>query len=411
MLSSSFYSFSLFLKLVYCFPVLALYRPRPHSDDYSTMKKIPPPKPKRSPNTKLSGSYEEISVHRFGEVKSLSVLVRKCSRDMGTMQRAASADGPHPGMLSVYMSQEEDDNEPVYIEMVGNAKKSFPPEACSPEQGEAVYEEMKYFNPDQINRNTVQTSRSQTFLSNMNLVDGCAISKKVDGQCRETYDIPAPFPNLLAHRPPLLVFPPVPVTCSPASDESPLTPLEVIKLPVLETNINFSIQPECPSPISPQCAKYQKGDSERPSSPAQSALCVTSKMSPPSTPPQQPNSAPYSSTTHFTFPTETPYALLVNSAKRSLHTDTLKTLCRPSPSVTDTSSSTVTKLPFSSPVKIPRTIQTKSPSVFPASVTNISNVTSPLDELTTLFNSGRSLLRKSAAGRKIRELEGMKEIQ
>ncbi|XP_073470585.1 unconventional myosin-XVI isoform X1 [Aquarana catesbeiana] len=385
----------------------ALYRPRPHSDDYSTMKKIPPPKPKRSPNTKLSGSYEEISVHRFGEVKSLSVLVRKCSRDMGIMQRAASADGPHPGMLSVYMSQEEDDNEPVYIEMVGNAKKSCPHEACSPEQGEAVYEEMKYFNPDQINRNTVQTSASQTFLSNMNLVDGCAISKKVDGQCRETYDIPAPFPNLLPHRPPLLVFPPAPVTCSPASDESPLTPLEVIKLPVLETNINFSIQPECSSPISPQCAKYQKGDSERPSSPAQSALCVTSKMSPPSTPPLQPTSASYSSTTHFTFPTETPYALLVNSTKRSLHTDTLKTLCRPSPSVTDSSSSTVTKLPFSSPVKIPRTIQTKSPSVFPASVTNISNVTSPLDELTTLFNSGRSLLRKSAAGRKIRELEGV----
>ncbi|KFO35058.1 Myosin-XVI [Fukomys damarensis] len=38
----------------------ALTRPRPHSDDYSTMKKIPPRKPKRSPNTKLSGSYEEI---------------------------------------------------------------------------------------------------------------------------------------------------------------------------------------------------------------------------------------------------------------------------------------------------------------------------------------------------------------
>ncbi|XP_018418654.1 PREDICTED: unconventional myosin-XVI [Nanorana parkeri] len=368
----------------------ALYRPRPHSDDYSTLKKIPPPKPKRSPNTKLSGSYEEISVHRFGEVKS-----------------AASADGSLPGTLSVYMSQEDDDNEPVYIEMVGNAKKSCPPEAGSPEQGEAVYEEMKYFNPDQINSNTVQTSASQVFLSNINLVDGRATNKKDDRQIRETYDIPAPFPNLLPHRPPLLVFPPAPVTCSPASDESPLTPLEVIKLPVLETNINYSIQSECSSPISPQCSKYQKGDSERPSSPAQSAFGVTSKMSPPSTSPLQATSASYCSTTHFTFPTETPYALLVNSAKRSLHADNLKTLSRSSPSITDTSSSTVTKLPFSSPVKIPRTIETKSPSVFPASVTNISYVTSPLDELTTLFTSGRSLLRKSAAGRKIREMEGV----
>lgn len=374
------------------------------------MKKIPPPKPKRSPNTKLSGSYEEISVHRFGDVRSLSVLVKKCSRNMGTMQRAASADGPHPGMLSVYVSQEDDDNEPVYIEMVGNAKKICPPEACSPEQGEAVYEEMKYFNPDHTNSNTVQTSASQIFLSNMNLVDGYTAIKKEDLQSRETYDIPAPFPNLLPHRPPLLVFPPAPVTCSPASDESPLTPLEVIKLPVLETNINYSIQSECSSPISPQCLKYQKGDNERPSSPAQSAFSVPSKMSPPSTPPLQPASASYSSTTHFTFPSETPYALLVNSAKRALNSDTLKTLCRSSPSLMDTSTTTVTKLPFSSPVKISRTIQTKSP-VFPASVTNISYVTSPLDELTTLFSSGRSLLRKSAAGRKIREMEGKKEMK
>ncbi|DAA23683.1 TPA: myosin XVI [Bos taurus] len=44
----------------------ALTRPRPHSDDYSTMKKVPPRKPKRSPHTKLSGSSEEISGARPG---------------------------------------------------------------------------------------------------------------------------------------------------------------------------------------------------------------------------------------------------------------------------------------------------------------------------------------------------------
>ncbi|KAM9319999.1 unconventional myosin-XVI [Gastrophryne carolinensis] len=380
----------------------ALFRPRPHSDDYSTMKKIPPPKPKRSPNTKLSGSYDEICVHRLGEVKSLSALAKKCTRAARTIQRAASADGPYPGMLSVYMSQEENENEPVYIEMVGNAKKSSSLEASSSEQGEAVYEEMKYFNPDQINSNTVQIAAHQTFLQNMNLVDGFMTSKTNDSSCNEIYDIPAPFPNLLTHRPPLLAFPPAPVTCSPASDESPLTPLEVIKLPVLETNINYSIQSECSSPISPQCLKHQKGDSERPSSPALSVLSVTNRMSPPSTPPLQPSSASYNSSAHFTFPPETPYAFLVNTAKRSLQTDTLKTLCRPSP-VSDMPSTTIAKLPPSSPVKI----HTKSPSAFPASVTNNSHVTSPLDELTTLFNSGRSLLRKSSVGRRIRELEGV----
>ncbi|XP_075056101.1 unconventional myosin-XVI [Mixophyes fleayi] len=382
----------------------ALSRPRPHSDDYSTMKKIPPPKPKRSPNTKLSGSYEEISVHRLGEVKPLSILLKKGHRDIGTIQRTASVDGPHQGNLTLYMSQEEDENEPVYIEMVGNAKRHCCAEANSPEQGEAVYEEMKYFHPDQINSNTVLTWSSQSFLQNMNLVtfDDSNASKK-DVESKEKCDIPAPFPNLLPPRPPLLVFPPAPVTCSPASDESPLTPLEVIQLPVLETNINYSIQSECSSPMSPQCSKYQKGENERPSSPALTVFSVSSRMSPPSTPPIQQSSASYQSSTHFSFPTETPYALLVNTAKKAINPETLKAVPRPNPVGTDSSCSTMTKLPFSSPIKIPRTVQTS----FPTSITNMSHVTSPLDELTTLFNSGRSLLRKSAAGRKIRELEGI----
>ncbi|KAG9492232.1 hypothetical protein GDO78_000641 [Eleutherodactylus coqui] len=385
----------------------ALSRPRPHSDDYSTMKKIPPPKPKRSPNTKLSGSYEEICVHRL-EGKPLSMLLKKSHREFRTMQRAASADGPHQGNLTLYMSREEDENEPVYIEMVGNIKKNCSIEANSPEQGEAVYEEMKYFHPDQINSNTVTTVNSQLFLQNRNLatVDGYNASKKEDVHSKEPCDIPAPFPNLLAHRPPLLVFPPAPVTCSPASDESPLTPLEVIKLPVLETNINYAIQSECSTPLSPQCSKHQKGENERPASPALTVFSVSSRMSPPSTPPMQPSSASYQSSTHFAFPSETPYALLVNTAKKSINSETIRSLSRSSPVLNDGSSSTMTKLPFS-PVKIARTIQTKSPSSFPTSVTNTSQVTSPLDELTTLFSSGRSLLRKSAAGRRIRELEGV----
>ncbi|XP_071991657.1 unconventional myosin-XVI isoform X2 [Engystomops pustulosus] len=383
----------------------ALSRPRPHSDDYSTMKKIPPPKPKRSPNTKLSGSYEEICVHRL-EGKPLSMFIKKSYRDFGTMQRAASADGPHQGSLSLYMSREEDENEPVYIEMVGNAKRDCSIEASSPEQGEAVYEEMKYFHPDQTNSNRMTVGSSQLFLQNINVSTIDRVSKQEDGT-KGPSDIPAPFPNLLPHRPPLLVFPPAPVTCSPASDESPLTPLEVIKLPVLETNINYAIQSECSTPLSPQCSKHQKAENERPSSPALAVFSVSSRMSPPSTPPVQPSSASYQSSTHFAFPAETPYALLVNTSKKTINPETLRALSRSSPVLNDGSSSTMTKLPFSSPVKIARTIQTKSPSSFPTSVTNTSQVTSPLDELTTLFNSGRSLLRKSAVGRKIRESEGI----
>uniref|UniRef100_G1NPS6 Myosin XVI n=1 Tax=Meleagris gallopavo TaxID=9103 RepID=G1NPS6_MELGA len=197
-----------------------LTRPRPHSDDYSTMKKIPPRKPKRSPNTKLSGSYEEIPGQKPGDVKQTNTVVKQGSYDTAGVQRAASADVPQHGTLSLYMSQEEEENEPVYIEMVGNAMKHSSAEAESPEQGESVYEEMKYFLPEEgSNSNGIipiaTGSPPLVFEIALNYKDSC--------------DIPAPFPNLLPHRPPLLVFPPTPVTCSPASDESPLTPLEVKK--------------------------------------------------------------------------------------------------------------------------------------------------------------------------------------
>ncbi|XP_075446830.1 unconventional myosin-XVI isoform X2 [Ascaphus truei] len=393
----------------------ALTRPRPHSDDYSTMKKNPPPKPKRSPNTKLSGSYEEISAQNSGEIKTLCTVTKKGHRDIGTMQRAASADGPHHGIFTLYMSP-EDETEPVYIEMVGNARRRNFTESNSPEQGESVYEEMKYFLPDQINSNAVLTGLSQQCVQNMNLVtvEDFYASRKADINCRQTCDIPAPFPNLLPHRPPLLVFPPTPVTCSPASDESPLTPLEVQKLPVLETNLNYSIQSECSSPISPQYSKHQKADNERPASPALSVFNVASKISPPSTPPLPPplppSSASYQLFTHFTFPTDSPYALLVNTGKKTNNPNSLKILHRPNPVVTDGSCSPLTKLHFSSPIKTAKAEQRKSHSNLPSlpfNSTNCRHLTSPLDELTTLFNSGRSLLRKSTAGRRIRELEGV----
>ncbi|MEE6519953.1 hypothetical protein FKM82_017734 [Ascaphus truei] len=398
----------------YSYVGCTLTRPRPHSDDYSTMKKNPPPKPKRSPNTKLSGSYEEISAQNSGEIKTLCTVTKKGHRDIGTMQRAASADGPHHGIFTLYMSP-EDETEPVYIEMVGNARRRNFTESNSPEQGESVYEEMKYFLPDQINSNAVLTGLSQQCVQNMNLVtvEDFYASRIADINCRQTCDIPAPFPNLLPHRPPLLVFPPTPVTCSPASDESPLTPLEVQKLPVLETNLNYSIQSECSSPISPQYSKHQKADNERPASPALSVFNVASKISPLSTPPLPPplppSSASYQLFTHFTFPTDSPYALLVNTGKKTNNPNSLKILHRPNPVVTDGSCSPLTKLHFSSPIKTAKAEQRKSHSNLPSlpfNSTNCRHLTSPLDELTTLFNSGRSLLRKSTAGRRIRELEG-----
>ncbi|KAI1899883.1 hypothetical protein AGOR_G00066350 [Albula goreensis] len=112
-------------------PIDELSKPRPHSDDYSTMKKVPPPKPIRSPNTKLTGSFEEISVPRPTEIK-LSCFPRggQGGHSPGLTQRAASVDGPHCAALSLYCPPEDDS---VYIEMAGSSVTAAPPEP-----GEAV---------------------------------------------------------------------------------------------------------------------------------------------------------------------------------------------------------------------------------------------------------------------------------
>nr|XP_025864693.1 unconventional myosin-XVI [Vulpes vulpes] len=255
-----------------------LTRPRPHSDDYSTMKKIPPRKPKRSPHTKLSGSSEEIAGARHEEMKY-------------SAPPEAAASPPLPGGC-----------------------RSPGTWAGGDGAGQAA------------------------------------------GPCRDACDIPAPFPNLLPHRPPLLVFPPTPVTCSPASDESPLTPLEVKKLPVLETNLKYPVPAEGPSPPSPQHARSQEGARDPPAPPG----------SPPAPPP--PASAPAGGP-----------------------------------------GGPLPKAPYS-PGRVARAEPWKAsagpPSPVPYSPPNCRALGSPLDELTSLFSSGRSVLRKSAAGRRIRDPEG-----
>lgn len=392
------------------------------------MKKIPPRKPKRSPNTKLSGSYEEIPGQKPRDVKQANIVTKSGGYDTVTVQRAVSADGPQHGVLSLYMSQEEEENEPVYIEMVGNAMKSSSAEAESPEQGESVYEEMKYFLPEEGSNSNgiipVATGSPPLMFESKKNVHVEAGTLDENSQAAVNYkdscDIPAPFPNLLPHRPPLLVFPPTPVTCSPASDESPLTPLEVKKLPVLETNLKYPVQSEGSSPLSPQYSKSQKGENERPASPGLVVFNVSSKVTPPSTPPPPlppppppvPPPVSYRSSTHFAFPPDPCASFLINTGKTGTNSDLSKVPQRPNPAPLGCSSSPFSKLPYSPKVARAdhRKLNSNSSSSFPYSPTNSRSLTSPLDELTSLFNSGRSVLRKSAAGRKIREPEGKTDL-
>ncbi|KAJ1118881.1 hypothetical protein NDU88_007068 [Pleurodeles waltl] len=401
-----------------------LSRPRPHSDDYSILKKNPPPKPRRSPNTKLTGSCEEIPALKSRDGKHCSPVNKTVHREIGFIQRAASADGPHHGIMSIFMSQEDDETEPVYIEMAGSGRKSSPKEAQSPDPGESVYEEMNFLQEESGSVQLPQfTGSPPLFTESTKMVTAEDIEANCQQSigCKDPCDIPPPFPNLLPHRPPLLVFPPTPVTCSPASDESPLTPLEVKKLPVLETNLNYPIQSDISSPLSSQCTRTHKGENERTLSPGMSVFSVSGKVSPPSTPPPPlpplpppvPSSASYQASTYFTFPPEISNEVLQNAGKMLTNTEILKSSAKTNPLPPDGSSNFSSKLPSSSPVKTARIDQRKVHSCSPApllfSPSNSRHLTSPLDELTTLFSSGRSLLRKSAAGRKIREPEAVIE--
>ncbi|XP_054826888.1 unconventional myosin-XVI [Eublepharis macularius] len=401
----------------------SLSRPRPHSDDYSTMKKIPPRKPKRSPNTKLSSSFEEISAPRPGSMKHLNTAVKPGEgQDVLLIQRTSSVDGPHHNMLSFCMSREEECLEPVYIEMVGNVTRSRSEEADCPDPGESIYEEMKYILPEEGD-DRKRLAPGVTGCPPRLLESKTAISAEqldANGQVafsqKDFGDIPAPFPNLLTHRPPLLIFPPTPVTCSPASDESPLTPLEVKKLPVLGTNLKYPTQSEGTSPLSPQYSKSQKGETERPPSPGLAVFNISSKVTPPSTPLSptppplpacSPSSVSYQPSPDVTSLRET-YATLANPGKKGTNLDMTTIPQRPNPVPAGSNPSSVSKLPYF-PVKVPR-VELKKPNANSSSPhlhspTNARPFLSPLDELTLLFSSGRSVLRKTAAGRKIRDLE------
>ncbi|KAG7484050.1 hypothetical protein MATL_G00045050 [Megalops atlanticus] len=135
-------------------------------------KKVPPLKPKRSPNTQLS-------------VDPPPPRVPPPATPLPCLSQEAA--GP----------QEDGDEEPVYIEMVGQVftrdsqnptpHPPTPAAATTPDsdsdQSEAIYEEM---NPPRPPPFLLAGSKPQSDSGNK---------------------IPAPFPNLLQHRPPLLAFP------------------------------------------------------------------------------------------------------------------------------------------------------------------------------------------------------------
>ncbi|XP_038131443.1 uncharacterized protein nyap2b isoform X1 [Cyprinodon tularosa] len=347
-------------------------------------RRVPPPKPKRNPNTQLSVSFDESYIRSHGSSgvcpsKPLQLTTSPCERKPSPPQ---SDESP----------TDDCEDEPIYIEMGGiDIGLREPVKSEDEEPGESVYEEMKYpalddmeYRSDPIGcRSACPTPAPY----DPEPLSRCSTPRNIP-----LCDIPAPFPNLLTHRPPLLVFPPAPAQCSPNSDESPLTPLDVTKLPMLEN------QPYSKSPTSssepPTSAHIRRELTATPT------LTVSGRSSAPPLPCTLYKSSSSSSyqRSHSACPSPV-------SMGRCL-----------------TPLSLMRTPPFDAPIPFPGGLP-RSASATPhgkgsppqegvgrlhGSMQNVSTSrsrtpTSPLDELTNLFTTGRNMLKKNTSGRKSKE--------
>ncbi|XP_062391829.1 neuronal tyrosine-phosphorylated phosphoinositide-3-kinase adapter 1 [Sardina pilchardus] len=193
-------------------------------------KKVPPLKPKRSPSTQLS--FDPPLPRLPPPATPLPF--------QNATESSSSLSGASPGEGGL-------DDEPVYIEMVGQVftresatatpHPPLTPSATTPDSdsdpGEAIYEEMKYPLPDEHSpKAAVSMSHSSPLpcasssasstpvpLSSSPhapraptpfLLQGGSGKPELDSSSSTSSSatkIPAPFPNLLQHKPPLLAFP------------------------------------------------------------------------------------------------------------------------------------------------------------------------------------------------------------
>ncbi|KAM9439877.1 neuronal tyrosine-phosphorylated phosphoinositide-3-kinase adapter 2 [Clarias gariepinus] len=331
-------------------------------------RRVPPPKPKRNPNTQLSTSFDESYI-----------LNSKDSPPMA-LSPISPVSPPQPQSPQ----QDSESEEPVYIEMSGNAGRDQPSRAEPEEPGEAVYEEMKYPAFDDFDsRWDLLGYRTQCITQCPSDTDiHAAMNYTSTPRSASHCDIPAPFPNLLSHRPPLLVFPPVPAQCSPNSDESPLTPVDVTKLAMLE-NAAYSKSPSSSSssmePLSSASSSHlRRAERELTATPT---ITVSGRSSAPPLP-----------------------CALYRGSSSSAGAQRSHSAC-PSPVSMGRS---LTPLSL---MRVPPFEGSFSGAAMPRHHSSTQNVaagrsrtpTSPLDELTNLFTSGRNMLKKSSSGRKSKE--------
>uniref|UniRef100_A0A3P8WKF7 Neuronal tyrosine phosphorylated phosphoinositide-3-kinase adaptor 1 n=1 Tax=Cynoglossus semilaevis TaxID=244447 RepID=A0A3P8WKF7_CYNSE len=192
--------------------------------------RCPPAKPKRHPSTRLSSSSSDaMKKSDSGDVGSKKVPPLKPKRSPSTQLTFDPLPPrvPHSSTSLPFHAADsqiqtgEGDDEPVYIEMVGQvftreSQTATPhpvtPVATTPDsdsdQSEAIYEEMKY--PLQENREShrhLPHKQDKLKSSKHFHVTPSSSSVTPTPHAEANTKIPAPFPNLLQHRPPLLAFP------------------------------------------------------------------------------------------------------------------------------------------------------------------------------------------------------------
>ncbi|KAG9264817.1 neuronal tyrosine-phosphorylated phosphoinositide-3-kinase adapter 2 isoform X1 [Astyanax mexicanus] len=394
---------------------------RPCSEEY---RRMPPPKPKRNPNTQLSTSFDESYIRNHGTKFKSASLPRRQKKKSASQNQSPALDT-------------DEEAEPVYIEMVGNILRDFNQITGGhadeeDNQDESVYEEMKYPMYDEVAppADQAQSRWEPCPTSAVPDVELTRPSTPRGSLC----DIPAPFPNLLTHRPPLLVFPPAPAQCSPNSDESPLTPLDVTKLPMIE-NVGYvkpgssptAGDPGQPVPEQPKPSghhhhhhhHHHKKSSDSKEGSSTHTITVSGRSSAPPLP-----SALYksggSSAAHG-YPRSHSACPSPVSMGRALTPLSLK---RPPPYdalLTGTIPRSASGVPHGSRES---GRLSNSSSIHGGSMQNVSTAsggsggsssggsggrgcrtpTSPLDELSNLFSSGKNMLRKGSGGRKSKEL-------
>ncbi|XP_064869349.1 neuronal tyrosine-phosphorylated phosphoinositide-3-kinase adapter 2-like isoform X1 [Oncorhynchus nerka] len=348
-------------------------------------KRVPPPKPRRNPNTQLSTSFDESYIRKHGGCK-------------GHSPSAEREHNPSPPS-DESPSHHSDSDEPVYIEMgasVGGGGQTEAPRSEDEEPDESVYEEMKYPLLDDMDYRW-DPPGCRSACPTPAPLDPEPLSRCSTPRNIPLCDIPAPFPNLLTHRPPLLVFPPSPAQCSPNSDESPLTPLDALtKLPMMDNPGAYSKSPTSSS--EPPLAHLRRELTATPT------LTVSGRSSAPPLP-----------------------CTLYKSSASSTHGYQRSHSACPSPVSMGrclTPLSLMRAPPFDAPIPFPGGLP-RSASATPhgkgsppqdcvaggrlhGSMQNVSTgrsrtPTSPLDELTNLFTAGRNMMKKNTSGRKSKE--------